>query len=178
MLVSGETEIVQTNTGCSIGRPLLVTLADIHVIRTKNDVVKPLKPFFYKRFVDGMYGRCKKNCTDQFYHELNNYHPNVNLTIEINSEMFRDTQFITKNGKTETAVYRESNKLPTLRSSNIPKRYKRKAINEDLHRSKQIFTKFDKEIYQIKNKFLAADYPQQFVESVMRNFENDKVESV
>ena len=171
-------KLYKQTQGCSIGRPLLVTLADIHMIRTENDVVKPLKSFFYKRFVDGMYGRCKKNCTDQFYHELNNYHPNVNLTIEINSEMFRDTQFITKNGKIETAVYRESNKLPSLRSSNIPKQYKRKAINEDLHRSKQISTKFDKEIYQIKNKFLAADYPQQFVESVMRNFENDKVESV
>ena len=49
-----------------------------------------------------------------------------------------------------------------------------KAINADLHRSKRISTNFDKEIYQIKKKFLAGDYPQEFVESVIRKFENDK----
>lgn len=30
---------------------------------------------------------------------------------------------------------------------------------------------------RIKKKFLAADYQQKFVESVIRNFGNDKVES-
>ena len=33
-------------------------------------------------------------------------------------------------------------------------------------------------MYRIKKKFLAADYRQKFVESVIRNFENDKIESV
>ena len=65
-----------------------------------------------------------------------------------------------------------------LWSSNIPKRYKRNAINADLHRLKRISTNFDKEIYRIKRKLLAADYPEKFVESVIRNFENDKIESV
>ena len=50
--------------------------------------------------------------------------------------------------------------------------------NADLHRSKQISTNFDKEIYRIKKKFLTADYPQKFVTSVIRNFENDKIENV
>ena len=161
-----------------MGGPLSVTLADIHLIRTENDVVKPLKPLFYKRYVDDIYSRCKKNCTDQLYHELNNYHPNINLTIEINPKKFLDTQVIIKNGKIETAVCRNSTKLLVPWSSNIPKRYKRNAINADLHRTKRISTNFDKEIYRIKKKFLAADYPQKFVESVIRNFENDKIESV
>ena len=63
-------------------------------------------------------------------------------------------------------------------SSNIPKRYKRNAINAELHRSKGFSTNFGREIYRIKKKFLAADYPQKFVDSVKRNFENGKVESV
>ena len=57
-----------------MGGPLSITLADIHLIRTENDVVKPLKPLFYKRYVDDIYSRRKKNYTDQLYHELNNYH--------------------------------------------------------------------------------------------------------
>ena len=68
--------------------------------------------------------------------------------------------------------------VKTTRSSNIPKRYKRNAINADLHRSKRISTNFDQEIYRIKKKFLAPDYPQKFVESVVRNFENDQIRNV
>ena len=49
---------------CSMGGPLSVTLADIHMIRTENDVIKPLKPFFYKRYVDDIYSHRKKNCID------------------------------------------------------------------------------------------------------------------
>ena len=41
------------------------------------------------------------------YHELNNYYPNTNLTIEINPKKFLDTQVITKNGKIKTSVYKE-----------------------------------------------------------------------
>ena len=95
-----------------MGGPLSVTLADIHTIRTENDVVKPLKPLFYKRYLDDIYSRRKKNCTDQLYHELNKYHPNINLTIEINPKKFLDTQVIIKNGKIETDIYRKSTKLP------------------------------------------------------------------
>ena len=113
----------------------------------------------------------------RIYHELNNYYPNINLTIEINPKKFLRTYVITKNGKLKTTIYRKSTKLPVPWSSIILKQYKQNAINADLHRLKQISTNFDKEIYRIKKKFLAADYPQKFVESVIRNFENDKIES-
>ena len=46
--------------GCSMGGPLSVTLADIHMIWTENDAVKPLKPLFYKRFVYDIYSHCKR----------------------------------------------------------------------------------------------------------------------
>ena len=90
MLVSAETEIIQTE-GCSMEGPLSVTLADIHMIQTENDAVKPLKPLFYKWYVDGIYCCHKKNCTDQLYHELNNNHSNINLSIEMSSKKFLDT---------------------------------------------------------------------------------------
>ena len=56
-----------------MGGPLSVILADIQMIRTENDVVKPLKPPFYKRYVDEIYIRHETNCIHKLYHELNNY---------------------------------------------------------------------------------------------------------
>ena len=46
------------------------------------------------------------------------------------------------------------------------KRYKRNAINGDLHCAKRIATDFDNEIVQIKEKFLAANFPPRFLNSV------------
>ena len=91
---------------------------------------------------------------------------------------FLDTEVVTKNGKIETTVYRKSTKPPVAWSSNIPKHYKQNTVNADLHHSKQISTIFDKETYRIEKNFLAAEYLQKFVESVTRDLENDKVESV
>ena len=108
---------------------------------------------------------------------MNNYNPNINLTIEINLKKFLYTQFITKNGRIETAFYRRSTKLPVLWWSNIPKRYNRNQINADLHCWKRFSTNCDREIYQNK-KFIAVSFTQKLLEKVIRNFENDKVESV
>ena len=38
----------------------ILALADIHMIRTGKYIVTPLKPMFYKRFVDDIYNRRKK----------------------------------------------------------------------------------------------------------------------
>ena len=111
---------------------------------------------------------------------MNNYHQNINLTIEINPKKLLDTQVILKNGKLEIVVYRKSTKLPVPWSSNIPKRYKRNTINAGLHRSKRISTNFEtfKEVYQIKKKFLAVVYPQSVLKVLSVVFENDKIEIV
>ena len=45
-------KLYKQTEGCSMGGPLSVTLADTHMIRTENDAVKPLKPVFYKEYVD------------------------------------------------------------------------------------------------------------------------------
>ena len=94
-----------------MGDSLLVTLADIQMIRTENGVVKPLKPVFHRRHVDDKYSR-KKNLTDQLYHEVNNNHPNINLNTEIDPKRFLDAKANTKSGKIEIAVYIKRTKLP------------------------------------------------------------------
>ena len=166
--------------GCSMGGPLSVTLADIHMIRTEKDIVTPLKSIFYKRFVGDIYTRRKKGIHDKLYERLNNYHPNIKLTIEINPNKFLDTEIILKkNGVIKTKVYRKTTKLPVLWASNIPKRYKRNTINTDLYRAKRIATNLDNELVIIKRKFLAANYPYRFINSVINMFiekENKKEE--
>lgn len=39
----------------SIGEPQYVKLSDSHMIRTERDVVTPLKPISYKRYVNDIY---------------------------------------------------------------------------------------------------------------------------
>ena len=116
--------------------PLSVTLAEIHMIRMENDVVIPLKPTFYRKFVDDIINRHKKNVPDELLFKLNDYHRSIKLTIEISPTKFLDTQLVNLNGKIETKVYRKLDELPVPWSSKIPKRYKRNAINGDLHCAK------------------------------------------
>ena len=73
-------------------------------------------------------------------------------------------------GAIETRVYKKTTKLPVPWASNIPKRYKRNTINTDLYRAKRIATNLDNELVIIKRKFLAADYPHRFINSVINTF--------
>ena len=38
------------------------------------EVIRPLKPLFYNRYVVNIYNRRKKNEFDKVYYALNNYH--------------------------------------------------------------------------------------------------------
>ena len=154
--------------GCAMGGPLSVILADIHMVRTENVVVKPLNPEFYKRFVDDMYSRRNKSQQDVLFEALNNFHPNIKLTIEVNPENFLDIKILLNNeGVVTTQVYRKENKKAVPWITKVPKRYKRNTISGDLHRSRKIASNFDIKIRAIKAKYNKAGYPQRFIESVI-----------
>ena len=92
------------------------------------------------------------------------------MTIEINPSKFLDTDIIDNEGAFETKVYRKTTKLPVPWASNVPKRYKRNTVNTDLYRAKRIASNLDNELVIIKKKFLAADYPHKFVNSIISTF--------
>ena len=92
------------------------------------------------------------------------------MIIEINPNKFLDTEIIDNKGAIETKVYRETTKLPVSWALNIPKRYKRNTINTDLYCAKQITLNLDNELVIIKKKFLPADYPHKFFNSVVNMF--------
>ena len=53
-----------------MGEPLSVTLSDIHLTRTENNVCKPEKNFL-QTFVDDILNRRKKNKHDIIFESLN-----------------------------------------------------------------------------------------------------------
>ena len=151
--------------------PLSVIFADIHMVRAENEVVKPMNPPFYKRIMDDISSRKNKFQQDALFEALNDFHPNIKLTIEANPEMFLDTKIIlNNNGVVTTQVYRKENKKTVPWVSKILKRYKRNTISGDLHRSRKIASNFDIEIRAMKAKYNKTRYPRRFIESAIRDF--------
>ena len=73
----------QQTDGCTMGGPLSVVFANIFMTKLEEDVVRPINPLFYKRFVDDSINRREKNKPDELFNKLNSYHPKIKFTIEI-----------------------------------------------------------------------------------------------
>ena len=63
--------------GCTMGGPLSVTFSGIFIIKMENDIVIPTKPIFYRRYVDDIHNRRKKNVEDSLFRALNSYQRKV-----------------------------------------------------------------------------------------------------
>ena len=74
---------------------------------------------------------------------MNNYHPNIKLTIGVNPSKFFDTEIMIKNSVDETSVAVKESKIPNHWSSAVPKKYKRNAILGDLHRANKVWSNFE-----------------------------------
>ena len=160
--------------GCPMGGPISVAMAGIFMKKLETDVIKPPYPIFYKRYVDDIYVRRKVNSEDTLFTELNNYHENIKFTLEKNPKKFLDTKIsFDDNNEIITEVASNDMKLPTHWSSKIPKRYKRNNINGDLHRAKKIASNFENEIIKIRKKYIKADYPLRYINSVISAFNNE-----
>ena len=159
--------------GCIMVGPLSVIFSDIYMTKTEEEVVKPTNPSFYKRFVDDIISKKKKDQPDLLFENLNNHHPNIKYTIETMPQEFLDTKIIYEDNQIKTKVHRNERKLPVHWTSKIRKRYKRNAINADLNRAARIASTFTEAIPTIKQKFLSPDYPPRFVNSAIKQF-NEK----
>ena len=83
--------------GCTMGGPLSMTLSDIYMTKMEDDILEKYQPTFYKRCVDDIINRRKKNEVDLLFNDLINYHPNINLTLELSPKRFLDTNLECKN---------------------------------------------------------------------------------
>ena len=159
-----------------MGGPISVVLSNIFCVKMEFDVVKPLKPKLYKRYGD-IYSKRIKNQPDKLFEKLNNYHPNIKLTIEVNPSKFLDTEILIKNGIIETSVVVKESKIPNHWSSAVPKKYKRNAILGDLHRAHKISSNFELEKQRIKKKYLSVNFPYNCIESTFNSYQQ-KCESL
>ena len=89
-----------------------------------------------KRYVDDTYVKRKRNEADTLFDTLNSYHPNIKLTLEQNPKRFLVTQIIKENNQIK--VFVKGSLYPVHWSSKVPFRYKKNAINGELHRAKTI----------------------------------------
>ena len=136
----------------------------------ERDTVIPIAPNLCKRYVDDTFAKRKKSKPDDLHNALNNYHPNINLTVEVNPKRFLDREMISNGNRFETKVFHKETKLATHWSSAVPKRYKRNSILGDLHRAKAISSYFVDEVEYIRKKYKKAGYPHRFIEHVVNDF--------
>ena len=78
----------------------------------EKKVVTPENPKFYKRYVDDIINRRKKNEPDHLLEKIRNFHPNIKFTVEVNPEKFLDTKLLYEDGQCITRVFRKPNKVP------------------------------------------------------------------
>ena len=93
--------------GCAMGGPLSVVFSSIWMIKMEQDIVIPTKPKFYRRYVDDIINRRSTTTIDSLFNNLNNYHPNIKLTIEVQPKKFLDTQLSLKEDGTYKPLYIE-----------------------------------------------------------------------
>ena len=74
--------------GCTMGCPLSVTFSNIYMIKMESEIVIPQKLLFYRRYIDDICNRRKKSKHDELFEKLNNYHPKIKITIEVNATKF------------------------------------------------------------------------------------------
>ena len=151
--------------------PLSVTFSDIYMLKPENDILLPIKPNFYRWYVDDIFTKRKVNMNDILFEQSNNYHPKIKLAIELNRNNFLDTKLICINSICNTIVNWKSSKLSTTWWSKVHQHYKRNAIIRDLHRSIKISAKFADKVKYIKTNFIQAGHSLHFVDTITRNFQ-------
>ena len=152
-----------------MGGSVSVVFSDIFMNKMPYIAI-PIAPDLYKGYVDDTFAKRKKNKPDDLYNALNNYHPNINRTVEVNPKRFLDTEIISNSNRFETNVFHKDTKLVTHWCSAVPKRYKRNSILGDLHRAKVLYSYFVDEVEYIRKKYKKAGYPHRFIEHVINDF--------
>ena len=166
--------LIRQVDGCPMGGPISVVFCNIFCVKREFDVVKPLKPKLYKRYVDDIYSKRIKNQPHKHFEKLNNSHPNIKLTIEVNPSKFLDIEIMIKNGIIETSVEVKESKIPNHWSSAVLKKYKQNAILEDLHRAHKISSNLELEKQGIRKKCLSFNFPYNFIQSTFSSYQQKR----
>ena len=138
-----------------MGGPISVVFSDIYMCKMEEDIVKPLKPIFYKHYMGDSYDKRKRNEADTRFVALNSYHPNIRFTLEQNPKNNNQiiNQIIKKSNQIKTQVFVKKSMYRVHWSLKVSFQYKKNAINGELHRAKNISSNFQSEIARLKQSF-------------------------
>ena len=147
--------------GCRMDRAISVIISGIHMNSMEKERIVPLKPTFYKRYVDDTITKRKKNTDiDELLQNMYSHNSNITLAVKTDPTRFLDTAFSKSlDCSVATQVFCKPGKLPTFWNSQIPKRYKHNNIRGDLHHAFKIASDFDAEVRTITLKYLEVEYP-------------------
>ena len=96
----------------TMGGPLSVTFSDIYMVKMQNDAVIPDLSMTFCRFIEDIYSRWKL-WDNVLFDQLNNYHPNIELSIELNPSNVLDTKLTNINGAYKFNIHWKNTKLPS-----------------------------------------------------------------
>ena len=163
--------LIKQIDGCPMGSSIYVVFSDIYMCKMEEYIVKPLKPIFTSAM--WTIRTLNKNVVKQtLFDVLNSYHPNIKFTLEQNPKKFLDTQIIKENNQIKTQVFVKKSMYRVHWSSKVPFRYKKNAINGELHRARKISSNFQLKTARIKAKFSKAGFPHKVIENTINNFNN------
>ena len=169
-----------------MGSPLGPTLANVflgyHKKKWLADCPAQFKPSYYRRYVDDIFVLLPDaNCLDEFKQYLNQKHPNINFTSEVevdNSLPFLDIFVIYIYITYIISVYRKPtfSGVYTNYDSYIPLIYKSSLISTLLHRAFTICSNWNqihKEIENIISVMVSNGYPSRLLDRIVARFLNN-----
>ena len=161
-----------------MGSTLSVNLLDCFVNKIGKDVLIPLEPKFYCRYVGDIYNKRNKNQPDKLFERMSKYYPNINLTVEVNPSKCLDTKTHRDNNEIKCFSYHKEMKLPFHWTSAVPKHYKKNVIIGDLHCVNNLSSNFAQEVGIIRNKYIKVGYPFGFINSIIDGFNQEKEDTL
>ena len=171
--------------GLAMGNPLAPTLANIFLCDLEttflNNCPLEFKPIYYRRYLDDIFAIfSSKEQISKFYEYINNYHINIEFTVEEESEgklSFLDVLVDRDSRAVQCSVYRKPTftNLGTSFFSFIPTVYKINSIRTLVHRAYHLsssFFTFQKEVDFLRNYFEINGYPSFCIDKCLKQFLN------
>ena len=90
--------LIRQVDGCPMVGPISVVYSNIFCVKMEFDVIKPLKPKVLQTLYWWYFSKRIENQPEKPFEKLNNYHPNIKLTIAVNLSKFLDKENMIKNG--------------------------------------------------------------------------------
>ena len=180
-----EGNLYEQVDGVAMGSPLGPLMANAFMCKIEKQLETENKlPTFYKRYVDDTLSVMPDlTAASEFLTTLNESHPSINFTMELeeNGKLpFLGMNVIRNGCRLDTTVYRKPTDTGLLLHyhSHVDARYKRSLLNTMLNRAFKLSSTwkfFHEECERLKEIFSRLRYPDDLVQSTIRQFIESKV---